>query len=1041
MSLASVLTRPQLLSAPQRAADERPPNALLDVLTRLAREVTTGGKGLEIVEQELVASLEALAGEVQPRLQAARTRLQPLADALTGLVDDALGSPAGADGFERVVAEGRGLTEALATVLGGLTSARIGELVGTLFDVVETDLGLTEARFRTFFGETIERIATRLQAEYLAGDSSAYNRYALGAAVRELRGLMGQALGLPPFDRTTLLPLLTEQLQELDFDDRLSNIAGVATRIGQGLSALEALEKLFPGGSFASGAPNGAARAAAAPARLVTPARPATSGLLAAAAPSGTAAAAADDVFAWYASWLKGELVFHPDPLNNPDLADIDFGTVSASALEGLARHTMWLTTLGEVALHVSSVRKGDFVSNMMNAIFLTVESLVNLTTNEDLPRWVKWLFRILMTTLGGLERARFNDWFGILLMLSDMAEAQLYARWTWLAREAQLSILTLINNKTGRANHNQVEGLGHLCGELGNLFMALIFARARKKDYGFPAGPGLGSWGITIGYLLAGIGANISLTLLGGGVLASVFSGKAPDTERVFRLLLKDRIFGRGTGGLLIPQVLATLILHITDFYIYYYMFAENLTAGGKLTGKPKGDLEFPGYPNRADSPYRLPWEKGKLYECAQGNHGLFSHTPFSFDLELYAFDFSFNHGDDVLAMRDGVIWDFTDTNADGNTDFQNEIIILHETPAGGTDPLSGHDFDENGTPARTFTSYLHGKQGSVVGAFPLTITKDKDAPGLGTKVKRGQVIMLADDTGRSAYNHLHVTVKPMDPTSGVTATVALAFPAGTTLPSAQPIAAIAPVLQAALRGAVPTNPVFSDAIVLVSGNRLVVVPGGNASGGGLTFAASGGNAAVTALRLDPLVGADTVIGRRSGPHPSDPVIPASPTLRANVGGSVITVTLTFPAGTSLPGPQPLSAIAPVLQAGIRSAGAANPNFNQAIVTVIGNRLVVIPSGGASSGPFFFDNDGSNRAATALRLTPGEDIARAVVTRSAAHTGNPTVPASPVVSATIGALPADYTIPFVFGDADLTHDKGVPRSAVWYDSDNVKVV
>src|SRR5215217_4662710 len=150
MSLASVLTRPQLLSAPQRAADERPPNALLDVLTRLAREVTTGGKGLEVIEQELVASLEALAGEVQPRLQAARTRLQPLADALTGLVDDALGSPAGADGFERVVAEGRGLTEALATLLGGLTSARITELVGTLFDVVETDLGLTEARFRTF---------------------------------------------------------------------------------------------------------------------------------------------------------------------------------------------------------------------------------------------------------------------------------------------------------------------------------------------------------------------------------------------------------------------------------------------------------------------------------------------------------------------------------------------------------------------------------------------------------------------------------------------------------------------------------------------------------------------------------------------------------------------------------------------------------------------------------------------------------------------------------------------------------------------------
>src|SRR3712207_101320 len=146
------------------------------------------------------------------------------------------------------------------------------------------------------------------------------------------------------------------------------------------------------------------------------------------------------------------------------------------------------------------------------------------------------------MTAVGGLERGRFNDVFGLLQILSDLAEAQLYARWSWLAREALLSILTLANDRNGRANYNQIEGLAHLFGELGNLFAALILARARKKDYGIPAGEGLGSWPVTVAYLVAGVAASSALTLVAGAIIAPAFSRRGPDTMRVVRLLIKDR-------------------------------------------------------------------------------------------------------------------------------------------------------------------------------------------------------------------------------------------------------------------------------------------------------------------------------------------------------------------------------------------------------------------------------------------------------------------------------------------------------------------
>ncbi len=740
MSLGSVLLQPQALNAAQRALDERAPNAFLDMLTRMVAEIANDGPALKIIEEEFIASLETLVAEVEPRLAAAHTRLEGLIKPMFDLVEDTLGAESDGDGFDRAVATSKKFTDAVATALGGLTSAKLGQVVATLFDAVETDMGLSEARARAFMSGTFERIVNRMQADYVggSGDAVAYNRFALGAALREVVATAGQQVDLPPLDKATLLPALMERLQDLGMDGRIADAQAATRKVGEGLTALKGVKTLFEAASVDRG--------------------PTMLGALDVGA-ERFSTLADESQHCWYASWLKGTNVSHPSSTSNPDLEGVDFGeTLTARTMEDFARVTGVLVSAAEAGLHFYSMEKGDRASNLANAIWHVIEGLIKLFGNVDPPRWLKWVIAGLASILGGFEGARANDLFGAWLVIGDIFETQLFARLVWLTREFWLSAFTLANNSSSKVNHNYFEGVAHQFGEIGNLLMGLILAKTAKRSFGFPAGHG-GSWGAVIGFVLAAWAVNFFMTLAVGTLLAMAFAGKAPDTERIFRALLKDRMFARGTGGWLILQTLATFIMHVTDFYVWYWKFADGDTNGGKLTGINKEAFEYPGYPNRENSPYRLPWANGKIYQCAQGNHGLWSHTPYSYEVELYAFDFNFNHGDEVLAIRDGVVWDFLETTPDNTHDMkENHIIILHQDP-----PLPGHDFDENKAPVRTFSVYLHSAQASITGSFLMPIAKEKgQPPGSGTPVSRGQVIMKANHTGRSAYNHLHLQVRP---------------------------------------------------------------------------------------------------------------------------------------------------------------------------------------------------------------------------------------------------------------------------------------
>ncbi len=113
---------------------------------------------------------------------------------------------------------------------------------------------------------------------------------------------------------------------------------------------------------------------------------------------------------------------------------------------------------------------------------------------------------------------------------------------------------------------------------------------------------------------------------------------------------------------------------------------------------------------------------------------------------------------------------------------------------------------------------------------------------------------------------------------------------------------------------------------------------------------------------------------GTTSGAHAADPTVPTSPEVSVTIGDGTTNVTakatLLFPSTVTLPTALPLTAIAPVLEAALRAASPANTAFAGATVSVIGDRLHVLAGPGNPKNRATFANQGTNTAATDLKLT-----------------------------------------------------------------------
>jgi hypothetical protein len=414
----------------------------------------------------------------------------------------------------------------------------------------------------------------------------------------------------------------------------------------------------------------------------------------------------------------------------------------------------------------------------------------------------VKWVFSPLPVWLavifGSIEGHQsdtgagnqFLFWFTLLggdALNAFQAHASLFA-----LHDLVLSAFTLLNQTTPKPGEPLAANwqLGGPWIGLGSFLALFIMVKAKSADeyshlFSFGKNPMQALWWLVLAPAVCALGSAIGSMVV--WALSRQVQGK---------LLARELGYGALRG--------------LRDFFLYEYMFKEGSTDGGRYNPKvdPDGNtlsparVPFDGYPDPADSPYRLPYEKGKLLYAGQAHLGMFSHFRFSNSGQIYALDFSHDKGEEILCIRDGTVVDYfdwfpddedltgktaeaiaaiTEANNSGlmvsGQTYQvsnpanasigsvwNFVMIRHDTR------VDSHDKSQSGRLVTTFAQYGHGKKNGVRDAFALRGIAPQSI--IGSVVQQGHVVMLAGDTGVSFHNHLHLQVRGSTPSTPVPAT-----------------------------------------------------------------------------------------------------------------------------------------------------------------------------------------------------------------------------------------------------------------------------
>jgi murein DD-endopeptidase MepM/ murein hydrolase activator NlpD len=152
-------------------------------------------------------------------------------------------------------------------------------------------------------------------------------------------------------------------------------------------------------------------------------------------------------------------------------------------------------------------------------------------------------------------------------------------------------------------------------------------------------------------------------------------------------------------------------------------YSTIKNIFKNNLKTSSILPDFKISSSTANMNYGYDLPYKKGELYKVTQGYNGDYSHTG------INAIDFDMPEGTQVLAARDGMVIEVVQNNKKGcPTDdcekYANYIGIIHSD--------------------QTVAIYSHLKY-------------KESKVKIGDKVKKGDLIALSGNTGKTNGPHLH--------------------------------------------------------------------------------------------------------------------------------------------------------------------------------------------------------------------------------------------------------------------------------------------
>jgi murein DD-endopeptidase MepM/ murein hydrolase activator NlpD len=715
-----LLLRPQRLKrAEVGASDEALLDDLLSLIGKIGADQVTGGTILSVLEACAepmgLRLLQRAGGDVSHAVLRLQNLLSPLSHTLQTL-SSTLSTPAEVG---TVADFSVTLLTALAQGAAGLSIDTLRDRVGTVLDVLQTDLGLTTAAVEAEIWALFDDVVARLEAIPAEADAAVReNRLSVIAILRRIKLRLQGIVHLPDVNADQVATALFAELQGGGVAAALNRIACVGKGFGAGLTITTDLAKLVPYTGFGS---RSLGAAEVTPVTPTPPAQPDPSKYL------------------WYASWLLGDKnrndwqkafgswifvdiwrpkndvwiggdqpqvyfgdnLFIPagditwDQIPNP--IDLGGGTkgqplrytfkhVPAAVMEDVARHTAWVTDGLEALQHVFSlsgltITKGGMVSvtDLLELVEASGQAAFKL--GKQMP-WSFFVRRkttafggfalgtalpfLLFTFPGTFQGMHTNGTAGEdvafygLLFLSDVMSMISAGLIGGSLRDGLLSWLTIINYDSSVGDSpsagNRPDNRSQIDGVVGLFTFLSTLALVKLVDRK--------DYGVQSAGPLAKL--ILEYGLLGG--LGAGLVGGALGTLAAWAI---GAIWGSG-AGVVDAKVLGLTVLRTAvssaaphAFIPALYGLKENDTDGGKWN--PTGP-DFNGYPDSGASPYSLPWAAGGSMMCFQGNLGLFSHNFVGSTEQVYAYDLMLDKGTEILAARPGTVVDYFDWVPDGS-------------------------------------------------------------------------------------------------------------------------------------------------------------------------------------------------------------------------------------------------------------------------------------------------------------------------------------------------------------------------------------
>jgi hypothetical protein len=727
MAIGTVLLQPKKVPTAPAAPDLALLEDTLSLATRVAWDRARGGTIVNDLLAGMEAALQGIAERNKAGIEGALARLEALLAPVIAQVQS-LGGGAFADSTaEEILSAGGTLIDLLSKLAQALTVEQVRAHLDEVFDILQSDLGLTGTFLDQMVAALFDDMAGRVrQSPAGAAANIRDNRVQVAQLLRRLKRRLAGLFPFPQLNADALAGPLLARMRQGKYEDFASRAAAVGKALDGGFTVCGTLLDVVPfSHGFNASGPG--------------------------AAGSGTPQS---DRFAWYASWYSGSRVSGDD---TKTLDGIACGAVGKDRMEFWAKHSRWaqyaLETIFPAALYF---REGNYANGTLQMALSLTDGILVPAADIDVPWYLNLPGAVVFVLLGCLEgRNPFGAHDGLLYWLRMLIKGAHKAWWAHATRAIRslfLSILTLANHRSDdsaspaagqRLNKDEFVAFSLVCAELLTLLLAALIPHPwYGVNFNLPTFP---TGGLISAYLL-GTAGMVIVGFLAGWLLSWPIAGE--------RGAIRAR-----TDWLYFLAPFAT-------FPVYWYFLNEGNTDGGKVGYSYPGGamsigqidkLTFPGYPDPSKSPYSLPFEKGTSAECVQGNHGLFSHNAISTTVQLFAYDFSLPYGTEILCMRDGKVVgapytaDPIDDGTEDDTATQsgaNMVTLQHTTK----DP---QDIDADGSAKITYATYLHGAKGTITAAVRAAATS-------GAVIPKGTAIMHVDSTGVSRLNHVHVDIRP---------------------------------------------------------------------------------------------------------------------------------------------------------------------------------------------------------------------------------------------------------------------------------------